>query len=89
MTQRGIPHEAEWLHVYAVADLAGADFTMSLFIGSLSFDNPALKNQMRMGVLSGSAIPAILGYTALMLAPVADRQVTNAHKAQSATKTVG
>ena len=63
-----LPHGANWLHIYGVACLAGIGFTMSLFIGSLSFADPAMMNQVRLGVLSGSAISAILGYVALMLA---------------------
>jgi NhaA family Na+:H+ antiporter len=57
-----------WIHVYGVACLAGVGFTMSLFIGALSFADPILMNQVRIGVLTGSAISAILGFTVLMLA---------------------
>ena len=63
-----LPHGANWLHIYGVACLAGVGFTMSLFIGGLSFEDPAMMNQVRMGVLSGSIISGILGYVALMLA---------------------
>ena len=63
-----LPHGANWLHIYGIACLAGIGFTMSLFIGSLSFDDPALMNQVRVGVLSGSIVSAILGYAALMIA---------------------
>ena len=63
-----LPHGANWLHIYGVACLAGVGFTMSLFIGGLSFEDPAMINQVRMGVLSGSIISGILGYVALMLA---------------------
>ncbi len=63
-----LPHGANWLHIYGVACLAGIGFTMSLFIGSLSFADPAMMNQVRLGVLSGSAISAIVGYVALILA---------------------
>jgi NhaA family Na+:H+ antiporter len=63
-----LPHGANWLHIYGVACLAGIGFTMSLFIGALSFDDPALMNQVRLGVLSASVISAILGFGALMLA---------------------
>ncbi len=66
-----LPHGAGWLHIYGISCLAGVGFTMSLFIGSLSFGNPELMNQVRMGVLSGSLVSAVLGYTALMLAPSA------------------
>jgi NhaA family Na+:H+ antiporter len=63
-----MPQGANWLHVYGVACLAGIGFTMSLFIGGLSFADPDLMNQTRLGVLSGSIVSAILGYTALIIA---------------------
>lgn len=63
-----LPHDTGWLHVYGVACLAGIGFTMSLFIGSLSFSDPALMNAVRMGVLSGSLVSAVLGYGVLMWA---------------------
>lgn len=62
-----LPHNATWRHIYGVACLAGIGFTMSLFIGSLSYTDDALMNQVRLGVLSGSAISAIIGYTVLMI----------------------
>lgn len=63
-----LPHGANWLHIYGVACLAGIGFTMSLFIGSLSFEDPAMMNQVRLGVLSGSILSALLGYGTLILA---------------------
>ena len=63
-----LPHGAGWLHIYGIACLAGIGFTMSLFIGSLSFADPAQMNAVRLGVLSGSLVSAILGYGVLMLA---------------------
>lgn len=63
-----MPHGATALHIYGIASLAGVGFTMSLFIGGLSFDNPELMNQVRVGVLSGSIVSGIIGYTALMIA---------------------
>ena len=63
-----LPHGATWVHIYGVACLAGIGFTMSLFIGSLSFNDPALMNQVRLGVLSGSLVSGVLGYMVLMLA---------------------
>ncbi len=62
-----LPHGANWAHVYGVSCLAGIGFTMSLFIGGLSFENPEQMNEVRLGVLAGSLISAILGYTVLML----------------------
>ncbi len=63
-----LPHGANWLHIYGVACLAGIGFTMSLFIGSLSFSDPALMNQVRLGVLSGSLVSAVIGYVVLIVA---------------------
>lgn len=63
-----MPYGANWLHIYGLACLAGVGFTMSLFIGSLSFDDPVLMNEVRLGVLSGSLVSGLLGYVALMLA---------------------
>ena len=69
-----LPHGANWLHIYGVACLAGIGFTMSLFIGSLSFADPEMMNAVRLGVLSGSAISAILGFSALLYAARPERQ---------------
>ena len=63
-----LPHGANWTHIYGIACLAGIGFTMSLFIGSLSYDNPALTNDVRLGVLTGSIISSVVGYTVLMIA---------------------
>ena len=63
-----LPHGANWLHIYGVACLAGIGFTMSLFIGSLSFDSQEMMNQVRLGVLSGSLVSAVVGYGVLMFA---------------------
>ena len=78
-----MPHGATKLHIYGIACLAGVGFTMSLFIGGLSFDDPAMMNQVRLGVLSGSVISGIMGYAALMIAARRDQdaQTTSDHSA--------
>jgi len=63
-----LPHGANWLHIYGISCLAGVGFTMSLFIGGLSFESAEMMNQVRVGVLSGSIVSGVLGYVALMLA---------------------
>ncbi|MEM6307718.1 MAG: Na+/H+ antiporter NhaA, partial [Pseudomonadota bacterium] len=63
-----LPSGAGWMHIYGVACLAGIGFTMSLFIGSLSYDDASLMNQVRLGVLSGSAVSAVFGFAALWFA---------------------
>lgn len=62
-----MPQGAHWLHIYGISCLAGIGCTMSLFIGSLSFADAAMMNEVRLGVLSGSILSAILGYSALMI----------------------
>ena len=62
-----LPHAVTWVHIYGLACLAGIGFTMSLFIGGLSFEGPDNMNDVRLGVLAGSLVSALLGYAALML----------------------
>ena len=68
------PFGATWVHIYGVAALAGIGFTMSLFIGGLSFEDAFHMNEVRIGVLSGSVISAIIGFTVLKLAPSVDQK---------------
>lgn len=63
-----LPDGVNWVHIYGLSALAGIGFTMSLFIGGLSFDNVALMNEVRLGVLSASLISALVGYGVLMAA---------------------
>ena len=63
-----LPHGANFLHIYGVACLAGIGFTMSLFIGTLSFEGADDLNAVRLGVMSGSLVSGILGAGALLLA---------------------
>ena len=59
-----LPEGVNWSMLYGVAILCGIGFTMSLFIGSLAFEeasSPYLY-QDRIGILGGSFISALLGY---------------------------
>jgi len=62
------PDEISWQKIYAAACLAGIGFTMSLFIGSLAFDDIAMANAVRMGVLMGSIASGVLGSIVLYYA---------------------
>jgi NhaA family Na+:H+ antiporter len=42
---------------------------MSFFIGGLAFADPAHESQVKIGVLGGSLLSALLGYAILRLAP--------------------
>lgn len=63
------PKQATWLQVYAVALLCGIGFTMSLFIGMLAFPDPGQAAPLRLGVIAGSVISAVMGYLILRYAP--------------------
>ncbi len=64
------PGGATWLQLYAVAMLCGIGFTMSLFIGGLAFPgNEELVDEVKIGVLSGSILSALIGFTILRFAP--------------------
>jgi NhaA family Na+:H+ antiporter len=62
-----LPEGASWRQLYGVAILGGIGFTMSLFIGSLAFDDATRELQVRSGVLLGSALSALAGYVVLRI----------------------
>ncbi|QFT76970.1 Na+/H+ antiporter NhaA [Erythrobacter sp. THAF29] len=70
------PANASWVEIWGISILCGIGFTMSLFISSLAFpQQPMLIEEAKMGILTGSAISAILGYIVLRLTtahPAAD-----------------
>jgi len=63
------PAGATVLQIYAVALLTGIGFTMSLFIGTLAFEDPANQNAVRLGVLMGSTLAGVCGAVLLALVP--------------------
>jgi NhaA family Na+:H+ antiporter len=67
------PHGANWMMIWGLSMLAGIGFTMSLFIGSLSFEGDAEMNMVRLGVMLGSVLSAVLGYIVLRRATGATR----------------
>jgi NhaA family Na+:H+ antiporter len=62
------PAHASWLQIYGVALLCGIGFTMSLFIGGLAFTGSDQADDVKIGVLMGSVLSAIIGYLILRLA---------------------
>ena len=63
-----LPEGATWSQVCAVATIAGIGFTMSLFIGMLAFPDPGFATPLRVGVLAGSFVSAVVGLVFLWLA---------------------
>ncbi len=59
-----LPDGVNWRQMYGVSILCGIGFTMSLFIGSLAFEQGGADYAVhdRIGVLFGSVISALLGY---------------------------
>lgn len=60
-----LPKGASWSQIYGTSILCGIGFTMSLFIGLLAFEDPALGTETRLGILSGSTLAAMIGYFVL------------------------
>jgi NhaA family Na+:H+ antiporter len=63
-----LPAGVGWRHVTGVGALAGIGFTVSLFIASLAYDDPALQAAAKVGILVGSAIAFALGMAVLLAA---------------------
>ncbi len=65
-----LPSGASWTQLFAVCLLCGVGFTMSLFIGGLAFEGQAaaLETQLKLGVLGGSLLAALLGVAAMLWA---------------------
>lgn len=62
-----LPEGSNWMSLYGTAVLCGVGFTMSLFIGSLAFEETGanLIVDERIGILIGSFLSGILGYLIL------------------------
>jgi NhaA family Na+:H+ antiporter len=63
-----LPSGVRWAHLLGAAWLAGIGFTMSIFISQLAFDDPALVEEAKLGILLGSALSALVGLLWLYLA---------------------
>jgi NhaA family Na+:H+ antiporter len=65
-----VPMGAGILQLVGISLLCGIGFTMSLFIGLLAFaDTPALQEEVKIGILVGSTLSGIAGWTLLRFAP--------------------
>ncbi len=62
-----MPQNVSWIQLYGAALLCGIGFTMSLFVGSLAFEQggPDYAVDDRLGILLGSMMSGICGYLVL------------------------
>ena len=63
-----MPSNSNWIKFYGVGILTGIGFTMSLFVGNLAFtDYINEMDGVKIGVLSGSFLSAVVGYFILLI----------------------
>ncbi len=75
VTGAQLPGGATWLQMLGLGLLCGIGFTMSLFIGNLAFVGADHAAQVRIGILAGSAVAALLGLLLLALTLPRQRHV--------------
>ncbi len=70
-----LPQDVSWIQLYGVAALCGIGFTMSLFVGSLAFEQggPNYAVDDRLGILIGSIASGLFGYMVLRFVAKKDR----------------
>jgi NhaA family Na+:H+ antiporter len=60
-----LPAGVGWGHLVAVSAVAAVGFTVALFIAELAFDDEALVNAAKVGILAASVLAALVGAAAL------------------------
>jgi len=64
-----IPQDSNWMQLYGVSILTGIGFTMSLFIGSLAFEDSQLyQSTDKLAILIASFAAGLMGYLVLKMA---------------------
>jgi NhaA family Na+:H+ antiporter len=73
-----LPGDMSWGSLYGTAALCGIGFTMSLFIGSLAFEetNVNLLFDDRLGIITGSLASGVIGYLVLRFSLRGQRHAT-------------
>ena len=65
-----LPTGTTWRQIFGLAMCAGIGFTVALFVTSISMTDPAVATSAKVGILLGSLVAGVLGYTFLRLIPV-------------------
>lgn len=63
-----LPDGVGWRQIAGASFLGGIGFTMALFIGGLAFEDPAMLDRAKIGILAASLIAGFAGYITLRLA---------------------
>lgn len=63
-----LPEGTRWGHVMGVGAVAGIGFTVSLFITGLAYDDIAIQDDAKIGILAASIIAALAGAAILVAA---------------------
>lgn len=63
-----LPAETTWAQIGGLAMVAGIGFTVALFVASLSFDDAAIADAAKVGILAASVVAGAVGYVALRVA---------------------
>ncbi|MGF9566765.1 Na+/H+ antiporter NhaA [Neorhizobium sp. BT27B] len=62
-----LPARSTWGQMAGTALLCGIGFTMSLFIGLLAFNDPAVQDRVKIGILAGSVAAGAIGAIVLAM----------------------
>ena len=63
-----LPEGARWGHMMGVGAVAGIGFTVSLFIAGLAFDDIAIQDEAKIGIIAASIVVALSGAAILAAA---------------------
>ena len=78
-----LPRGCSWQHIYAMSAMCGIGFTISLFIGALSYADSDLILQSRIGVFIGSIASAIVGFLLMKKVATLATSITPHKRARS------
>jgi NhaA family Na+:H+ antiporter len=56
-----LPGGTRWVDMLGIGVFAGIGFTVSIFVAQLAFDDPAVVDQAKVGVLAASVVAGLLG----------------------------
>ena len=80
-----LPKNMNWLSLYGTSALCGIGFTMSLFVGSLAFEETGINLLFdeRLGIIIGSLLSGILGYILLRVSLSSNKSMHPTAKASA------